>query len=226
MAYQVLYEPLHLIQSALGQKVKAKPAGSSCRERSQGRPVMGGHEVASLAGEMGSPLGRSCGRASPLRAKSGRSATLNWTGLVAVNAVSGAPTTPALPAITSHTWNVCFTDEVPRRPGPQGLVIVGYKPDAKSQRHAPVTGTASLRPRLQGCQQRQSRGPGGPGSERLGSERQNLCMSGKLLGFRGPVSPGIEAPKWPGGTSSCQPPGSLRNRSKQPRAAGTTVGSG
>src|SRR6266542_6024557 len=59
LAMDMLNLHLRLIQSALGQKAEAKPMGFSHRERSQGRAVMRGHEVASLPGEMGPPLGQS-----------------------------------------------------------------------------------------------------------------------------------------------------------------------
>ena len=47
MAKDMLYLHLRLIQSALGQKAEAEPVGNH-RERSQGRAVMRGHEVASF----------------------------------------------------------------------------------------------------------------------------------------------------------------------------------
>jgi len=225
MACSMLYLPLHLTQSALGETVEAKPVGESHRERSQGLAAMPGHEVACLPGAMGLPLGRSQGRASPLRAKSGLSATLIRTGLAAANAVNGAPMVPALPAITSHTGNVRLTDEVPRRLRLPDEVTAGYKSQAKGQRYAPVAGTVSLRPRLQGCQQRQSRGPVAPGWERLGSERQNLCVPGTAGRFMGPVSPSVQATQWPGGTSSRPTLGALRNRPQKPVSRCTAVGS-
>ncbi|MEK7684914.1 MAG: hypothetical protein AAB466_05795, partial [Verrucomicrobiota bacterium] len=40
----MLYLPLHLIQSALGQKVEAKPVESLHQERSQDRAAMHGRE--------------------------------------------------------------------------------------------------------------------------------------------------------------------------------------
>src|SRR5450759_2532692 len=75
MAYDMLYLPIHLIRSALGQKVEAKPMGSSPRERCQGRAVMSDREVAGLAGVMGLPMGLNSGRVSPFRTKSGREFT-------------------------------------------------------------------------------------------------------------------------------------------------------
>jgi hypothetical protein len=130
MAKDMLNSHLRLIQSALGQKVEAEPVGNH-RGRSQGRPAMGGHEVASFPGEAGPPLGQSrIERASPLRAKFDLSASLA-TDRAAAQAVSGSPTALVTPAATPSTQHVRFTDEVPRRPGPQGLVSLGYKSRTK-----------------------------------------------------------------------------------------------
>ena len=59
LATDMLIVDFHLTQSALGQKVEAKPVGLSHWERSQGRTAMGGREVACLPGEMELPLGGS-----------------------------------------------------------------------------------------------------------------------------------------------------------------------
>jgi hypothetical protein len=185
------------------------------RECSQGGPVMGRLEVACLPSSMGSHLGRSCGRETPSLSKSVLSASFE-TGRVAAYAVSGALMTPVLPAITCGNWNVHPTDEVLRCPpafGPE--VRLAYKSDTKGPADAPVPGMGSPQPRLQGCRQRQSRGaprPHGGGC----SERQNLRVPRGPLRFMGSVSPAIEATKWPGGTSSCQVAGLLRNRPQQP----------
>ena len=224
MAKDMLNSHLRLIQSALGQKVEAEPVGNH-RGRSQGRPAMGGHEVASFPGEAGPPLGQSHSeRASPLRAKFDQSASLA-TGRVAAQAVSGRPTALVLPAATPSTQHVRFTDEVPRRLGPQGQVSLGYKSRTKGPGDASETGTAFPRPRLKGCQQRQSRGlrPSrflGPGA---GSERQNLRVPPEPLRFMGPVSPVDKATHWPEGTSSPQPTGPLSNSPQQPKSGQTAV---
>ena len=192
-----------LIQSALGQKEEAKPAGQSCRERSQGWAAMLSHEVASLPGGMGLPLGQVRGRVPAFRTKSVFPASMTGS-LVAVFAVSGAPTALVLHAITSGTWNVHFTDEVPRCPGPGGREHAGYKPYAKGRHNAPVAGTVSYRPRLRGYQQRRSRRwrdrSGGPSC----AERQNLRVPSGAGGFMGSVSRAIKATQWPDRTSSCQ----------------------
>jgi hypothetical protein len=228
MATELLILPLHLIQSALGQKVEAKPRVSYPRERSQGRVARRGREVACLPGVMGSHLGRSRGRETPSLSKSVLSASF-VTGRAAVHAVSGALMTPVLPAITSRTRNVPLTDEVPRRPLAFGSrVSRAYKSDTKGPAHAPVTGRVSPQPRLQGCRQRQSRGArsrrgssssGGSGC----SERQNLRVPCGPLRFMGPVSPAIAATQWPDGTSSCQLAGSLRNSPQQPEPGHAAV---
>jgi hypothetical protein len=211
----LLYLPLRPIRSAPGPKAEAKPRGLSPRERSQGRAARPGREVACLPGEAGPPMGQSYERASPFLAKFDQSASFA-TGRDAAHAVSGAPIALVLPAVTSCTWYVRFTDEVPRRPVPPGSVTPGYKPYAKGRSHASETGTASPRPRLKGCQQRQSRGAPGRFSARACSERQNLRVPPGPQGFMGPVSPVINATKWRDGTSSCQQAGPLSNSPQQP----------
>lgn len=89
MATDLLILPLRLIRSAPAQKAEAKPVGWTHRERSQGGPVMGRHEVASLPSGTGWRLGRSRERASPFRAKFDQSGQFQ-TGRVTAQAVSGA----------------------------------------------------------------------------------------------------------------------------------------
>jgi hypothetical protein len=213
---------LHLIQSALGQKVEAKPRGSSPRERSQGRAVMPGHEVACLPGRMGLPLGWSCGRASPFRAKSVQSGSFQ-TGLGSAQAVSGAAMTPVFPAITFCTWFARFTDEIPRRPGLGGRATASYKSYTKGLPHASVAGTGSPRPRLRGRQQSQSRSAHHRFAGRTRFERQNLRVPRGPFRFMGSVSPATTATKWPGGTSSLQIVGLLRNKPQRPVQAHVAV---
>ncbi len=224
MAKDMLYLHLRLIQSALGQKVEAEPVGNH-RGRSQGCAITGGLEVASFPGEAGLPLGQSLlKRASPFRAKFDQSASFA-TGRVAAHAASGAPTALVLPAVTPSTQHVRFTDEVPRRLGPQSRVSLGYKSHTKGQRHASETGTAFPRPRLKGCQQRQSRGvrQGRLAGPNACSERQNLRVPPAPLRFMGPVSPVDKATKWPEGTSSSHSTGSLSNSPQQPKPGQTAV---
>jgi len=225
MATELLILPLHLIQSALGQKVEAKPWVSNPRERSQGRVARRGREVASLPSVMGSHLGRSCGRETPSLSKSVLSASFK-TGRAAVYAVSGVLMTLVLPAITSRIRNVLLTDEVPRCPLAFGSrVSPAYKSDTKGSADAPVTGRASPPPRLQGCRQRQSRGSGLRrfGEVALCSERQNLRVPCGPLRFMRLVSPAIAATQWPDGTSSCQLAGLLRNSPQQPELGHAAV---
>src|ERR1700692_407121 len=148
----MLKNHLRLIQSALGQKVKAEPMGVAHRERSQGRAVMRGHEVASLPGGMELPLGWNQERVSSAVAKFALSASIATDQALAY-AVSDAPLIPVVRAITSCAWNVRFTDEVPRRPLLQGTVRFGYKSYTKGQAHASEAGRASPQPRPKGCQQ-------------------------------------------------------------------------
>lgn len=219
----MLYLHLRLIQSALGQKVEAEPVGDH-RGRSQGRPAMDGHDVASFPSTTGLPLGQSdVKRASPFRAKFDQSASFA-TGRDTADAVSGATTALVQHAVTSGTQHVRFTDEVPRRPVRQ-RVSLPHKSNTKRGGYASETGTAFPRPRLKGCQQRQSRGlrPSrflGPGA---GSERQNLRVPPGPLRFTGPVSPAVKATQWPQGTSSSQTAGTLSNSPQQPRPARVVV---
>jgi len=217
----MLYLHLRLIQSALGQKVEAKPMVNH-RGRSQDRPVMDGLEVASFPGEAGLPLGQSLTeRASPFRAKFDQSAS-SATGRVAAHAVSGAPTALVLPAATLSTQHVRFTDEVPRRPV-SGRVSLDYKSHTKGRGYASEAGTAFPRPRPKGCQQRQSRGARGWLASRACSERQNLRVPPGPLRVMGPVSPASAATKWRGGTSSRQRAGSLSNSPQHPQSGQTAV---
>ena len=224
LAMDMLYLHLRLIQSALGQKVEAEPVGRCPRERSQGRAAMRGHEVASFPGEMGPPLGQSHERASPFLAKFVLSDSFA-TGRDAAHAVSGVLIAPVVQAITSSIQNARFTDEVPRRLGPQGRVSLGYKSYTKGRSQASAAGRASPQPRLKGWQQRQSRGVC---LSRLTdpstcSERQNLRVPQGPPRFMGPVSPAIKANIWPEGTSSPQLAGPLSNSPQQPERAPAAV---
>ena len=218
----MLILPFHLIQSALGQKAEAKPRGQSLRERSQGRAIMHGREVARLASEMGPPLGQSRKRVSNTLTKFGLSASFS-TGRVAAHAVSGVPTALVLQAITSRTGNVRFTDEVPRRLPLHAGVTAGYKSHTKCQRHASATGMGSPQPRPQGCQQRQSTGARSRTAEGVRTERQNHRVPRGWRRFMGPVSPTFKATKWPDGTSSRPLVGLLSNRPQQPPPGRTAV---
>ncbi len=206
----------HLIQSALSQKVEAKPWGLPPRERSQGRAAMRGHEVACLPGEMELHLGWCQKRATSSLAKFGLSAS-SATGRDAPQAVKGALMAPVAQATTYRAWKVRFTDEVPRRPAPLGQVSLGYKSYTKGQGDASETGRVSPQPRPRGCQQRQSRGSRFRFVESACSERQNLRVPCGPLRFMEPVSPTLPATKWPDGTSSRQGVGSLSNSPQQPR---------
>ena len=215
MAPNMLYVHLHLIQSALGQKEEAKPVGLSRRERSQRRAAMGGDEVASLPGEVESPYGGTDKRATTLLAKFGLSASFA-TGRAAVHAVSGVLTTPVLQAITTRIGNVRSTDEVPTCLAAR-RVTAGYKTVSKGQPYARAAATASYRRRPRGCQQRQS-------SPAHRDERQYHKQPVQAPVTR-KVSPGASATKWPGGTSSRQPPFKLRNVLTETVAAAHRPGS-
>src|SRR5215510_8939596 len=115
MANELLILPLHQTQSALGLKVEAKPVSCSHRERSQGRAVMRGLEVASLPSWAGLPLGRSRRRVSPFLTKSDLPARIE-AGRDIAHAVSDALVAPVIQAIMSDNANAHPTDEVPRCP--------------------------------------------------------------------------------------------------------------
>lgn len=196
--------------------------GLTQRERSQGRAVMGGREVACLPGEMELHLGWYHRRVTSFLAKFGLSASFA-TGRDAAQAVNSAPTVPVAQAITSSAWKVRFTDEVPRRPAHTGQVSLDYKSYTKGQGDASETGRASPQPRPRGCQQRQSRGSRFRFVESACSERQNLRVPCGPLRFMGPVSPTPWATKWPDGTSSRQGAGLLSNSPQQPRSGHMAV---
>ena len=192
------------------------------RECSQGRAVMRGREVACLPGGMGPPLGQSQERASPFLAKFDRSASFA-TGRALAYAVSGGLLALVLPAVTSRTWFVRSTDEVPRRLILQGWVSLGYKSHTKGRGHASETGTAFPRPRPKGCQQRQSRGARRWLAKGACSERQNLRVPLGSLRVMGLVSPSNAATKWREGTSSLQLAGLLSNSPQQPEPGRVAV---
>ena len=214
LAMDMLYLHLRPIQSALGRKVEAEPVDLVHRGRSQGCAAMRGREVASFPGEMGPPMGPSHERASPFLAKFVLSASFA-TGRDAAHAVSGGPMTWVRPAVTSRAQHVRFTDEVPRRPSHR-QVSLGYKSPTKGRGHASETGTAFPRPRLKGCQQRQSRGVGARLAGHSRSERQNLRVPPGPLRSMGPVSPANAATTWRDRTSSGQLADRLSNSPQQP----------
>jgi hypothetical protein len=213
MANELLILPLHLTQSALGQKVEAKPGSCWPRESSQGCAVMRGLEVASLPSWMGSPLSRSHKRATPSLAKFVQSAQMQTVRAAARMVADGSLLMASvLHAITSDKWNAHLTDEVPQCPWlPADKVSLVYKSDTKGPTDALATRTGSPWPRPWGCRQRQSRGPHGCGD----FERQNLRVPLGSLWLMGVVSPETQTTKWPDGTSSHPVDGLLRNIPQQ-----------
>jgi hypothetical protein len=160
-------------------------------------------------------LGGNQERASLFRVKFDLSASFS-TGRALAQAVSERLLVLVLQAITTGTGNVCFTDEVPRRPALSGPVNLGYKSHTKGQGYASEAGTDSPRPCPKGCQQRQSRGARLRLAANACSERQNLRVPLGPLRFMGPVSPTRSATQWRGGTSSSQLVGRLSNSPQQP----------
>lgn len=192
------------------------------RERCQGGAVMHRPQVAGLPSTTGLPLGRDCGRASALLAKSVFS-TSSQRSPDAAHAVSGNLTLPVRHVVMPCTRKIRSTDEVLRCLSLSSWVTADYKPYVKCRHHAPVTGTGSLRPRLQGWQQSRSRGLSSGLIRWTSLERQNLRVpTGSPRGM-GQVSPAANAAKWLGGTSSHQPAGLLRNTPQQPGAAQAAV---
>ena len=195
MANELQILPLRLIASARSRKAEAKPVDGFHRERSQGGPALDRLEVACLPSSMGLPLGRSRGREPPSLSKSVLAASCA-TGRAVAHAVSGVLRAPVLPVITGGKRNGRLTDEGPRRPRPFGRGLrVAYKSDTKGPPDAPVTGTGSPRPRLQGGRQRQRRGAG---RRRCGgavcSERQNLRVPQEPLRFMAPATAFSDVP--------------------------------
>lgn len=189
-----------LSQSVMNQKTEAKPQGD-LGTRSQGGTSRSRREEARSRRPMGSRLGPGRGHASPQWAKSVFSASLRRTPAAAFT-VSGGQFARVVHAVTSDTRLVHITGEVPPCPT-KTQVTAGYKRAPKGQPHARATVTVSCRHRPQGYQQSQS-------SPLTRDERQNLKQSVQAPVTR-IVSPWIAATKWPGGTSSRQPYGPLRN---------------
>ena len=212
MALPMLHLPFHLIQSALGQKVEAKPRSRSPWERRQGRPARVCREEACLPGRMGSRLSCVGGRASPLRAKSVLPAPQQGV-LGAAHAGGGVQTGAMLHAITLDTRFVHSTDEVPQRRVAPRPVTASYKKNSKGQPYALGPGTRSHWPRLQGCQQIQS-------SPALPDERCNRYQSVRPVFDTEKVSLTAAAPTWPARTSSWKPVSLLRNVSQHERPHG------
>ena len=141
---------------------------------------------------------------------------------------------PAPVAVTINRWRskwvirgvtlgkgfVLSTDEVPRCPGLIRRVTRKDKATPKLCAQAPVCGTGSLRPALQGCQQRQSRCLG---LAARGAERQNLRKPFLPPPVMGTVSRMIKATTWPEWTSSAQPVRPLRNIPQYRRSAERVV---
>ncbi len=193
MNIAIMNDPL--IQSALNQNAEAKLWGVP-GERSQCDAAMRRSQEASFRGPMGLRLGRVKGRASPHWAKSGVSASIRRLPAPAY-AVSGRQIDQVIHAITQDTWLGHVTGEVPRCLPPQAGVNNGYKQHVKGQRHAPVAGTVSYRPRLQGCQQSQSSPVSLVGQDERQNRKQSVQASVTRI-----VSQAIEATKWPAGTFS------------------------
>jgi hypothetical protein len=191
------------IQSVLNQNTEAELWGNP-EERSQCGSVMSCSEEASFPGRVGWRLG------SPQWAKSVVSASTRRLP-ASVCADSGGQIDQVKHVFTPGAWLEHITGEVPRCLPPPAGVKAGYKRVSKGQSDASVAGTVSYRPRLQGCQQRQS-------SSALRNERQNRKQSVQAPATR-IVSWTTQATKWPVGTSSRQLALTLRNIPTETAAA-------
>jgi len=147
---------------------RAKPGGQCLWERCQGGAAMHRREEAGSLDLAGWPLSRYDGRVSPLWTKpnlpsgAGFSATTNATR-------RGDGTVRH--AVMQGKRLIDLNDEILRRPG-SSQETWRYKAMPKGHSYAPVTETASLWLRLQGCQQGQSKAgipsPKGSTADRFG----------------------------------------------------------
>jgi hypothetical protein len=183
-----------LIQSVLKRNAEAELWGNP-GVSSQCGSAMGRIEEASFRGLAGWRLGRFGGRASLLWAKSVVSAFFGRLPS-AVCTVSGGWFELVHLVITQGVWLDHITDEVPRCLPPPAGVSNGYKQLVKGPRYASVAGTASYRPRLQGCQQRQSSSSPFEGRHERQNRKQSVSAPATRI-----VSQAIKATTWPTGTS-------------------------
>ena len=212
----------YLGASACVQKAQAKPGGFSVWERCQGDAARRRREEARPRCLMGSRFGPSRGRVRALMTKPVSPALVG--SLSATRAVSRVRPAWVTREVTSGQRHARFTGEVPRRLRVCGGVTRDHKATPKRRADAPVAGTASRWPGLQGCQQRQSRSGPLPAATTERQYRSEPCSSS---GFMGKVSSAIEATKWPARTSSGQPAVStLRNVPQQSGLRDAAVRSG
>lgn len=191
----------------------------SHRERSQGRAVMRGHEVASLPSWTGLPLGGSQRRVSPFLTKSVLSARFE-AGRGVAHAVSDALMALVIQAIMSDNANAHPTDEVPRCPWRlMAKVDCSISPKRKEQSMhrrrervlpGPVLGDNG------------SAGVEVPAQARTPKGKTSECQVG-WLGPRAQLAARIKATPRPDGTSSCPSSAQLRNRLIQPDRARLAV---
>ena len=131
---------------------RAKPGGASPWERCQGGAAMRRREEAGSLDLAGWPLSRYDGRVFAPATKPNLPFGAGFP--TTTNATCRRDGT-VRPAVMRGKWWTDLNDEILRRPGsPQ--VTACYKALPKGERDAPMTGTAPLWPRLQGCQQGQS----------------------------------------------------------------------
>ena len=212
-----------VVKSYLGESAFVQKRGAKLRlcRGNAARAIPGGvvAKWPALLARWGCFLGLVCGRASERSAKPDGSA-LFLSHPVATSAVSRQRADRVLQAITSRQRHLLFTDEVPPHPGPQDPVSQRYKAKPKCAGYVRVAGTGSYRPRLQGCQQSQSRMGRLP---RVRSERQNHREPWVETGFTRKVSGALAATTWPAGTSFRQSARGLRNVPQQPHLRSRAV---
>lgn len=176
--------------AAYVQNGGAKPPGRSRRESSQGGAAMCRREEASSLDRAGRHLSRHAGRVSPSRTKPSRVVSRgSWRTSKAVR----SPGETVRPAFRPGKGFLSLTEEV-LRSSSSGSISCGYKGRPKGGSQAPAAGTATPRPRSQGCLQRQStprKGRGGkakPQSASRGwaSSRDKLAAAKKRSLTPGP----------------------------------------
>ena len=211
-----------VIKSYLGGTAsvwKTRAKLRSAEESSQGGFERSRREVASSGCLVGLLMGLAQGRASECSAKPDGTVPL-LSHPVVTRADGRRRASMVSQAITSGQRHTHFTGEVPLCPDLNNPVSRSYKAKPKRSGYAQVAGTGSYRPRLEGCQQSQSRFGRMPS---VRTQRQNHREQSGKAGFMGKVSPATEATTWPAGTSFRQLAHTLRNVLQQPRCRRSAV---
>lgn len=212
-------------QSYLGafvraQNRQAKPGGFDCPGTLPGPSSNGRSRRGQPASPDGVPLRPIRGRGCALSPKSALPDPAREGPAPVAVTINRWRSKWVIRGVTSGKWFILSTDEVPRCPGLIRRVTRKYKATPKVCGHAPVYGTGSLRPVLQGCQQSQSRCSA---LAARGAERQNLRKPTPAPSVMGKVSRINKATSWPERTSSAQRVRSLRNVPQHGRSTDRVV---